>query len=129
MTRKPEPFSLAIGHMTVVVAPMTDAQARKLEAEGVYIETKFLIMVRSRTSPAEQARVLIHELLHACYDAGGWGDEARDQEAVCGFLDRGLALVFQQNPSLLARLALALNHNIGIFESAPEPASSISAAP
>ncbi len=112
-----EPFDLRIGHMTIHVLPMTDQLGRKLDAEGCYIEKNFTIFVRHRTSPAEQARILLHEILHACYDAGGWGDEARDQESICGLLDRALATLFLDNPHLLPIIAMALHHGTSIFSS------------
>jgi hypothetical protein len=105
--------------MTIQVLPLSDGLSEKLDADGVYLEDKFTIMVRRRTSPAEQARILIHELLHACYDAGGWGDEGRDQEGICSILDRALAKVLVDNPHLFPILYLALHQETSIFNPPP----------
>lgn len=97
----PMPFTLRIGHLQITIHPWGDREADREDADGIYYPSKDAIYIRANRAPAEQVRILIHEVLHVIYDTWGIGDDALEEEAVCGRLDLGLVNVLQNNPHLL----------------------------
>lgn len=91
------------------MVPISHKEADKHNADGYFVPDLGVIGIRHPDAPAEQARVLLHEVLHAIYQVWGYSDKPpAGEEEVCEFLDRALVKVFQDNPHLSAILALAL---------------------
>ena len=61
------------------------------------------ITLRADVSAGRQLDTLIHEVLHACYDAYTRSG-CLDEEAVCSFVGSALAAVIRDNPEFLAAL-------------------------
>lgn len=102
-------FTLRVGHLDILVEPVSHELADKEEMHGCYLSSQFKIQIRHPYPPAEQARVLIHELIHAVYDVWRYtSDKSKDEESVCESLDIPLVKILQDNPQLLDRLKLAV---------------------
>ncbi len=106
---------IRIGHKDYEVRAFSVTEAREnADANGVILYEKQVILVRSDLPAIEQARVLLHEVMHGCFDfAGqclGGSDELLSEEAAISFLDRGLTAVFLANPYLTAVLHQAIHH-------------------
>lgn len=67
---------------------------------GFYRPGTKSIYIDTDASPAVQARTLVHEALHACFDVFRLTDEGLDEEGVCGALDGPLTALFMDNPWL-----------------------------
>jgi hypothetical protein len=74
---------------------------------GDYLSSRLRIRVDNDLPATIQAETLIHELIHAMYDAHGW-ENAMTEEQVCEALGRGLAQLFQANPEIYAVIDKAL---------------------
>jgi hypothetical protein len=113
---KAVPFNVRIGHMDIKVIPISSRKARDLECLGYYEHEDRIIGIKHPMPIATQVETLIHEILHAIMDI--WKYESpMDEEAICSNLDWPLTKVLQDNPHLLAIIALALGPmNRGIFQ-------------
>ena len=100
-------MKLKIGHHTVRVVPIHEELDQDLNVYGDFSGARKRIRLLGRASPTDQAETLIHEILHACFDAHGWPKEM-DEETTCQLVARGLSQVFQANPKLHAILNEAL---------------------
>ena len=103
-------LTLKIGHRTFTVVPLIAST----ENVGMIDFQAQTIALCYKISPQEQARVLIHELLHAAYDMTGSALDAMNEEDTCQALDGPLATIFADNPQLFGALRLALNHGLAI---------------
>lgn len=113
-TRKRKPasptpaFRLRVGHLDIRVYPWSDEAANQEDADGIYYVATDSIYIRASRSPAEQIRILIHEILHVIWDTWGMGDGALTEEEVCSRIDLGLVNVLRDNPHLLSLIGAAL---------------------
>jgi hypothetical protein len=108
-------MNLKLGFRTITVLPMPELDQERHVAWGDFCGAKSVIRVSPRVSPEEQGRILIHELLHACWWYAALPNKCRE-ERVCEGLDRGLASLLQANPELFAVLHMALSGQRGIFD-------------
>jgi len=113
---KPVPFKLRIGHFDIQVIPLSARRAKTLECFGFYDSEDRTIAIKHPMQVSAQVETLLHEIIHAIMDI--WKYEGTmDEETVCANLDGPLTKVFQDNPHLLAILALALGPlGRGIFQ-------------
>lgn len=93
-------MKLKIGHLTVPVVRLPDDHPEKGLVYGLYEPLTTKISLCPIAAPAKQAETLIHEILHAIYDAYGLGGPDHDEETVCSILGRGLAQVIKDNAAL-----------------------------
>lgn len=101
-------MKLQIGYMTVLVGPIDRTYARAENLAGLWDDGQHLILIDPSLPAAEQAATLIHEIIHACWSAFQLPDKRLDQEAVCCTLERPLATVLRDNPTLPGVLHQAL---------------------
>lgn len=76
-------------------------------AAGLYESAFSRILISPAASPAEQARLLLHEVLHAVWDIRHMPATVTE-ELACSLLDGALATVFRDNLHLTAVLINAL---------------------
>lgn len=89
-----------IGHAFIQVVPFTSHELALTEAPmGMWTPGDLTIRINPGLPPAEQARTLIHELLHAIHHVYEVGDR-HDEETLCGKLDTPLSILFADNPNL-----------------------------
>ena len=105
-----ESLKLKIGHRKFRVVPFDTVDGPNAGLIDFEAQT---ISLAIDVSPEEQARVLIHELLHAAWEMAGAG-KTLTEEAVCETLDGPLAAIFSDNPHIFGVLRLALNHGEAI---------------
>jgi hypothetical protein len=103
-------MKLRIGHLRMPVGPLRSDTAEATPARGyhVYYPTP-RIEIDAALCPPEQAEILLHEVIHACF---GCFNEVRPkltEEETATFLGMALAQVFQANPQLYEVLHSALN--------------------
>lgn len=121
---KPKPFRLKVGYLDIQVVPLREAARKALNCEGYYNPETREIGVRLKTNPAEQIRILLHEIIHCCFDSGGWEDVPLSEEIICNLLDRALTQVHQDNPQLLGIIGRALGPEaVPVFQEPPGPAT------
>ena len=108
------PFSFRLGHMDVQVFPMSDDMGALGNALGCFIPEKYAIYVQASLAPAEQSRVLLHEILHACWHSAS-GPESASEERVCTTLDIPLSSILRNNPGIAEILIDGLINNLSIF--------------
>lgn len=97
-----------VGYLDVPIRPMPTDFEHDVECSGYWSPNSCSIMVRTDLVPAEQARVVLHELLHACWFAYQLPDDC-DEETVVGRLDRALTALVRDNAGLFKDLQAALN--------------------
>lgn len=71
------------------------------------------IAIDAALSPAEQAPILIHEIIHSIYHERKMPTRAAE-ETVCHNLGIALAEIIRDNPDVLAALGLALTEGVAI---------------
>ena len=98
---------IKIGHVDVSVRALPPQHADEAEMDAVYRLPTHDIAVRPDRSSAEQARFLIHELMHAMFDIFKLR-VPEDEEDMVRQLDMPFATVIRDNPSLLGVLHQAL---------------------
>jgi hypothetical protein len=72
------------------------------------------IVVSADLPPAEQATVLIHEIVHSIYHERKMPTRAAE-ETVCIGLAAGLAEIIRDNPEIVAAIGLALTEGVPIL--------------
>lgn len=80
--------------------------SEKNEADGMCYVADQLIEVNKTLAPERGAMILLHEILHACWDAAELPGNADEENAVSG-LARALYVTLRDNPKLLRYLNLA----------------------
>lgn len=106
------PFILKVDHRDIEVKVLPPGYDDT--AAGLYEACNSAILIDARISPQEQARVLLHEILHAVWDIRNM-PKSVTEELACSLLDGALATVIRDNPILLTLLGDALNLNVGIL--------------
>jgi hypothetical protein len=105
---------LKIGYLTYTVSRMSKAEYEDESAWGLIVREESSIRIWPKIPAAEQARVLIHEVMHGCYDLLNPESTPLDEEGFCHLADRALATVFLNNPELLGMLHQALSNGKAI---------------
>ncbi len=108
---------LKVGHADVAVRGMDSEESDGRDALGMFNGMTMSIVVRNAMAPAKQAEVLIHELLHACFEAYQIKGRGLTEEDVCTRLAPALACVLRDNPALPALLLQGLT-GLAIFPAA-----------
>ena len=107
-------MKLTIGHLDYEVRPMTeDDESHGVNNGETDLETQE-ILIDCSTSAARQMEVLLHEIVHALWNAYDMPARA-GEERVCGFLGNGLTAVMRANPHLLPVL-IAMRDGAGFVE-------------
>lgn len=106
----PVPYRVLVGcaeYVIVLVSPaVADANNEKGATDGVAQR----IWLREDLRADHAAQILIHEIMHACYEHYGIV-ERRPEEYTVNALSGCLAAVFAANPQVLAWIAWALGAN------------------
>jgi Zn-dependent peptidase ImmA (M78 family) len=105
---------LKINHRDVPVLPLSSEEATNLKMYGYYEDNTKEIYIENILDPTEQARVLLHEIIHALFHIHQVKAKRFTQEGVCQALDVPLATLFRDNPHLGQVLHDALNRSIPI---------------
>jgi hypothetical protein len=100
-------MNLKIGHYECPVLPFDPGKAIEADQNGLYDTTNKTIHIDSALTPVHQAEILLHEIIHAAWDAYGWV-EPMTEENCCSMLSKALAAILQANPNLAPTLMLAL---------------------
>ena len=90
---------LKFGYRDIQVLPMSDEEADTERCSGWYRDN--IIKVQESLDPPEQARILIHEILHAVFESFNIRRKRYNEELICKTLDKPLAQVLRDNPHLL----------------------------
>jgi hypothetical protein len=100
-------LQVKINHLVYKVLPLPPLMADAESALGMHINRDLAIYIRTDQPPAEQVRILWHELIHVFYHSYNLPREERDEESVCMTLESPLAGLFRDNPKLPAVFAAA----------------------
>lgn len=95
---------LRIGHRDILVLPLPPKETK---VDGLFLNYNNAIHVASTLHPAEQASILLHEIIHALYVIYEW-PKKMGEEQVCTRLAPALAAVMRSNPHLCEALECAL---------------------
>jgi hypothetical protein len=96
------PRSVKVGHRIFEVVQWAEKAALAQGARGDCREEPPVIRVSKGLKPFDQAEVLIHEILHACWKHLP-SDSVTEEEAV-SILAENLAAVITDNPAIVAWL-------------------------
>lgn len=108
------PLTIRAGHRDFPVRPMLSHMSHDGGCDGLFKPYEGAIYVGSYLCPQEQARVLIHEVLHAAFSAFDLDREVTGEEAIVSALDGPLAAILRDNPKLLLALSGALREGTPI---------------
>ena len=103
------PLRIKVAHLEYQILPMTPKHVLYEGSNyGLHIAVDNHIYIdASQASPAEQVRILFHELIHAMFWAYNISKESRDEEKTCAILESPLAALFRDNPHLPGVMAAA----------------------
>jgi hypothetical protein len=107
---------LKIAHCDVEVDALDPLTSDVADVRGLWLFNEKEILIDPRLVPQEQARVLIHEILHGIHECFRLESKPRSEEQICGDFDVPLATVFRDNPTLFAKLHQALCNGKPIVE-------------
>lgn len=114
-------LSIKIGHRSFRVLSMSRTMRSKTGFVGQIDFTNNTILLCPRECPEEQARILLHELLHGCYELAGSRHATLEEEDVAMMLDGPLTTILADNPHLFAVLHQALAQGRKIVGGSEEP--------
>jgi hypothetical protein len=101
-------MKVKIGHLEYVVEAMHPEKADAERADGLCAPRLQKIFIRSDLPAAQQAGILIHELIHAIFHAHGLPDHRLTEEDVATRLEGPLASLIRDNPTLMQNLLKGL---------------------
>ncbi len=91
---------LKVGHASIKVRPLDPEGYRTNAIYGFYSPSNHTIYVDADQPPVRQARILLHEAVHAFFDTYRLTTESLDEEGVCEALDGPLTALLIDNPWL-----------------------------
>lgn len=105
-------MKLKIGHHKVTVVQVPALHHGGNECFGLYEAKAHRISIVNSLSPSHKIEVLLHEILHACAEAGGWAGRELDEEDAVSWASRGLTQVLIDNEAeLLGFIGAALREH------------------
>ena len=103
-----KPLRIKVGHLEYEVLALTPKHVMcEGRNYGLHVIEDNIIYIDASQSPAEQVRILLHELIHAMCWAHNIPKQPRDEEQMCGILESPLAYLFRDNPGLQGVFASA----------------------
>lgn len=94
-------LEIKVGHLVYEVKPLTPLLADAESAMSVFSTSpETVIYIRADQPPAEQVRLLWHELIHVMWHAFNLPDRKLGEEDICLAIESPLAMVFRDNPHL-----------------------------
>lgn len=111
-------MNLKIGHLIYEIRPLTK-DTPKPTAEGEYDGVCYngsenTIYIKADQTPAEQVRILLHELIHAAWYAFRLPEKKLTEEEICVALESPLAIILRDNPGLGKLVASAFELDVPI---------------
>jgi hypothetical protein len=107
---------LKVNYASVRVVGISGPEADAQGIVGSYSPGMHKVEIKADLPPAEQARVLVHELIHSCFDVYELKDRKLTEEDVCEILDGPLTALLTDNPMLIGVLHQAVNHGQPIVQ-------------
>ena len=109
-------LTLKVGFRDFSVFKVSDTDPDLLGCDGLCLNDRSwpCIYLSDKLAPAAQAEVLIHELMHAYWDAFNLPGRV-DEEGACKFFGVAMSTLIRDNPTLSGMLGLAIHRNEGIF--------------
>lgn len=101
-------MKVKVGACDVEVLAMSPPLADAETACGTYNPRRKAIHIEAERTSADQAEILMHELLHAGFDCFALPKSRLTEEMVCTSLAPVLATIIRDNPGLLGLLHQAL---------------------
>lgn len=102
------PLSVRVGVFDFTVKPWDKRAADNTGAYGLCDKGSLTILIQQDMPIQQEAQILLHELFHACYFAGGLRDTEGDEERLVAIMSFQVAGVVRDNPDLMAYLGAAL---------------------
>jgi len=93
------PSSVRIGFADYTVVPMTKDEAAKSDHFGITDVDALEIRINTEMPAQRQINVLLHEMLHACWDMGDLEDTVAEEKAVT-VLSIQVSMLMRDNPGL-----------------------------
>ena len=106
---------IRVGYLDIDVRPMTREECALEDAEATYDLDNGVIYVNASVSPAQQAALLIHELIHAFFDAFHIKQKPLTEEYIAEQMQFALSCLIRDNPFLIMKLSAALVDGAPIF--------------
>lgn len=99
------PASVRVGALDYAIKPWSQKAADNTRAYGMCDRATLVILIQEDLTPQKQAEVLLHEILHACYDNAGLNMEPTlEEERVVNGMGYQLLQVIRDNPKLMVFL-------------------------
>lgn len=102
-------MKVKVGHLEYIVEAMHPEKADAERADGLCAPRLQRIFIRSDLPAAQQAGILLHELIHAIFHAHGLPPARLTEEDVATRLEGPLASLIHDNPSLMGVISKGLS--------------------
>lgn len=101
------PASIRVGYLDFAVEDWKPSEAHVNGRFGECDRHHMVIRVRADLGPQKKAEVLLHEVLHACYDVGCLSGD--DEEKIVSIFGNQLAQVWRDNPDFVQFMSASLS--------------------
>jgi hypothetical protein len=101
-------MKIKVGYADYEVRGMSPLLSDADSCEGMCKTADQVIFIRTDRTPQAQACTLIHEMMHAAFDAFQLPRKKLDEEAICRALEIPLSNLIRDNPKLIEALQKAL---------------------
>jgi hypothetical protein len=101
------PKTVRVGYADYAVVSMSPEEAAQADHFGITDVNTFEMRIDFATAEPRRVNTVLHELMHACWDAAQLRDTEDEEKAVAG-LANVLCQVIRDNPALIVRMVAAL---------------------
>lgn len=105
-------MKIKVGHLIYDLLPLPPLMQDTESAVGMHSPDDTNIYITTEVGAAEQVRILFHELAHAFFHVFNIPKKPdRDEEGICLVMESPLAILFRDNPKLLAAICEAFTND------------------
>jgi hypothetical protein len=98
---KNPPASVRIAGMLYKVAQRSAAWSEEKDVDALCHPQSQLIELNRTLAGERKAMILLHEVLHACWDAADLSEDGDEEEQVVARISRALYVTLRDNPKLI----------------------------
>ena len=96
----PKSVHVGIDDYEIELMSAGEAEAREKSGESIFTYAKQRVRIREDLPPTEAAATLFHELLHLVWHERGIRNDDSEERVVAA-LERGMAIVWRENPEVM----------------------------
>lgn len=103
---------IRVGHLLYEICPLGVEEADERNIDGMCEHHTQRILIREELPPAQQAGVLIHELIHAMFHVYAMPRRGITEEQVAAGLEGPVAILLRDNPDIGTAIRQALDAGV-----------------